>query len=131
MRSAARLIARFGVRCSGIAAQGRSLSGGNMQKFIVGREIDAGPRVLLAAHPTWGVDIGAALSIRQDLMDLAAAGAGCWWSARTWTSCWRSPTASPCSSGGKLSRRPVAEATIEGIGLLMGGAERVAHAPAA
>ena len=58
---AARLIARFGVRCSGIAAQGRSLSGGNMQKFIVGREIDAGPRVLLAAHPTWGVDIGAAL----------------------------------------------------------------------
>ena len=47
-----------------------------MQKFIVGREVGTNPRVLLAAHPTWGVDVGAALAIRQALMDLAAAGSG-------------------------------------------------------
>ena len=47
-----------------------------MQKFIIGREVGFGPKVLLASHPTWGVDIGAALSIRQELIDLAAAGAG-------------------------------------------------------
>jgi len=66
---------RFGVRAGGIDAAAASLSGGNMQKFIVGREIAFGPRVLLAAHPTWGVDIGAALAIRQELIDLAEAGA--------------------------------------------------------
>ncbi len=66
---------RFGVRASGIDAAAGSLSGGNMQKFIVGREIAFGPGVLLASHPTWGVDIGAALAIRQELADLAGSGA--------------------------------------------------------
>ncbi|MFZ4405771.1 MAG: ABC transporter ATP-binding protein [Paracraurococcus sp.] len=129
---AARLIARFGVRCSGIAAQGRSLSGGNMQKFIVGREIDAGPRVLLAAHPTWGVDIGAALAIRQDLMNLAAAGAGVLVVSEDLDELLEIADRIAVLSGGRLSPpMPVADATIEGIGLLMGGAEQVAHATAA
>jgi simple sugar transport system ATP-binding protein len=50
------------------------LSGGNLQKFLVGREIDAGPKVLLVAQPTWGLDVGAATQIRDDLRALAARG---------------------------------------------------------
>ena len=47
-----------------------SLSGGNLQKFIVGREILQQPKVLIVAQPTWGVDVGAAALIRQALIDL-------------------------------------------------------------
>ena len=52
-----------------------SLSGGNLQKFIVGREILRNPAVLVVSQPTWGVDAGAAAVIRQALLDLATAGA--------------------------------------------------------
>ena len=48
----------------------RSLSGGNLQKFLVGREIDAKPKVLIVAQPTWGVDVGAAAQIRGELLRL-------------------------------------------------------------
>jgi len=75
MRSlAAHLIERFGVRAAGPRALARSLSGGNLQKFIVGREIDAAPRVLLVSQPTWGVDVGAAALIRAELLALRDAG---------------------------------------------------------
>src|SRR5690606_8274874 len=67
---AAECIARFDVRCSGPQAAARSLSGGNLQKFIVGREILQTPRVLVCAQPTWGVDVGAAAFIRQAIIDL-------------------------------------------------------------
>ncbi|RZS78901.1 ABC transporter ATP-binding protein [Pigmentiphaga kullae] len=72
--AAARVIARHGVRAVSPRAPARSLSGGNLQKFMVGRELDGGPRVLLAAQPTWGVDIGAAARIHQELIDLREAG---------------------------------------------------------
>jgi simple sugar transport system ATP-binding protein len=71
---AARLIQRFGVRSPRPDDAAASLSGGNLQKFIVGREIDAAPKVLLVAQPTWGLDVGAAAQIRQRLGTLAAAG---------------------------------------------------------
>ena len=58
------------VRCSGGDAEARSLSGGNLQKFIVGRELALKPKILVASQPTWGVDIGAASAIRQRLVDL-------------------------------------------------------------
>jgi simple sugar transport system ATP-binding protein len=126
---AGRLIARFGVRCSGVPALGRSLSGGNMQKFIVGREIDAGPRVLLAAHPTWGVDIGAALAIRQALLDLAAGGAGVLVVSEDLDELLEIADRIAVLSGGHLfPPQPVAETSIEGIGLLMGGARAAAPA---
>ena len=67
-------IARFDVKTAGTGAAARSLSGGNLQKFIVGREILQGPRVMIAAQPTWGVDIGASAQIRQALIDLRDAG---------------------------------------------------------
>ncbi|HTY50212.1 MAG TPA: ABC transporter ATP-binding protein [Steroidobacteraceae bacterium] len=68
------VIAAFGVRCDGELAPAESLSGGNLQKFIVGREIRLAPTVMLAAQPTWGVDVGASVRIRQALIDLRDAG---------------------------------------------------------
>src|SRR5512137_1303367 len=73
-RQTARIIGRFGVKASGPAAVARSLSGGNLQKYIVGREIDAAPRVLVVAQPTWGVDVGASAQIRAELIALRDAG---------------------------------------------------------
>ena len=71
---AARLIERFKVKAGGPDAVARSLSGGNLQKFIVGREIDAQPKLLIVAQPTWGVDVGAAAQIRGELLALRDAG---------------------------------------------------------
>ena len=71
---AAGVIERFQVRTPGVQAAARSLSGGNLQKFIVGREIDARPKVLIVAQPTWGVDVGAATQIRAELLALRDAG---------------------------------------------------------
>jgi general nucleoside transport system ATP-binding protein len=71
---AARLIERFRVKAGGPDAMAKSLSGGNLQKFIVGREIDAAPKVLIVAQPTWGVDVGAAAQIRAELLALRDAG---------------------------------------------------------
>ena len=71
---AQRCIVEMDVRCTGANAEARSLSGGNLQKFIIGREIRLKPKVLIASQPTWGVDVGAAASIRQQLIDLREAG---------------------------------------------------------
>ncbi len=71
---AAQIIARFKVKSGGWQALARSLSGGNLQKFIMGREIDAAPKLLIVSQPTWGVDVGAAAQIRGELLKLAEAG---------------------------------------------------------
>jgi len=68
------IIAQFKVKAAGPDAPARSLSGGNLQKFIMGREIDAHPRLLIAAQPTWGVDVGAAAQIHAALLALREAG---------------------------------------------------------
>jgi simple sugar transport system ATP-binding protein len=68
------IIDRFNVRAGGPDAAARSLSGGNLQKFIVGREIDARPRLLVVSQPTWGVDVGAAAQIRAEILALRDAG---------------------------------------------------------
>lgn len=69
------IIQRFGVKTPNSDAQARSLSGGNLQKFILGREILQQPKLLIAAHPTWGVDVGAAATIHRALITLRDAGA--------------------------------------------------------
>lgn len=71
---AADIIRRFNVKAGGPHALARSLSGGNLQKFIVGREIDANPRLLIVSQPTWGVDVGAAAQIRGEILALRDAG---------------------------------------------------------
>lgn len=72
---AAQVIERFDVRAEGVQAPAASLSGGNLQKFIVGRELLRAPRQLVVMQPTWGVDVGAAMMIHQALLDMAAQGA--------------------------------------------------------
>jgi len=67
-------IEQYSFKCDGELAPASSLSGGNLQKFIVGREIRLAPKVMLVAQPTWGVDVGASLLIRQALIDLRDAG---------------------------------------------------------
>jgi general nucleoside transport system ATP-binding protein len=69
------LIAKYKVKCHGEFSEAKSLSGGNLQKFIMGREIGQSPQVLICAHPTWGVDVGAALAIHQALLELRDQGA--------------------------------------------------------
>lgn len=78
-RQAAGLIAQYQVKAHGPEAAARSLSGGNLQKFIVGREIEAlqarqGARLLVVSQPTWGVDVGAAAQIRAAILALRDAG---------------------------------------------------------
>jgi simple sugar transport system ATP-binding protein len=68
------IIARFGVKAGGPHAAAQSLSGGNLQKFIVGREVSAQPRLLIVSQPTWGVDVGAAQQIRAEILALRDAG---------------------------------------------------------
>ncbi|OOG52106.1 ABC transporter ATP-binding protein [Polaromonas sp. C04] len=68
------IIRRFNVKAGGPNAEARSLSGGNLQKFIVGREIDANPTLLIVSQPTWGVDVGAAAQIRGEILALRDAG---------------------------------------------------------
>lgn len=74
-RFARGIVEQFGVKCTGTAATANSLSGGNLQKFIMGREISLQPRVLIVAQPTWGVDVAAATYLRQQLIDLSRRGA--------------------------------------------------------
>ena len=69
------IIQRFAVKTPDAQTRARSLSGGNLQKFILGREILQNPRLLVAAHPTWGVDVGAAAAIHRALIVLRDAGA--------------------------------------------------------
>ena len=71
---AATIIERFRVKANGPAALAACLSGGNLQKFIMGREIDAQPQLLIVSQPTWGVDVGAAAQIRSALVALADSG---------------------------------------------------------
>ena len=71
---AAGIIARYKVKAGGPQAAAKSLSGGNLQKFIVGREIDANPKLLIVSQPTWGVDVGAAAQIRGAILALRDAG---------------------------------------------------------
>src|SRR3546814_10066801 len=73
-RFAGEIVKAFDVRTAGVGASAGSLSGGNLQKFIVGREILQKPKVLVVSQPTWGVDAGAAAAIHQALADLAAEG---------------------------------------------------------
>jgi simple sugar transport system ATP-binding protein len=71
---AAAIISRFKVKAPGPHATAGSLSGGNLQKYIVGREVVRDPKVLIVAQPTWGVDVGAAAQIRAELVALRDAG---------------------------------------------------------
>ncbi len=123
------VIKGFDVRTSGPGAQARSLSGGNLQKFIVGREIMQQPGVLVVSQPTWGVDAGASAAIQQALLDLAAAGAAVVVISQDLDEIFSICDRIAVIAGGRLSpARSVGEVTIEEIGLMMGGTDTEAKA---
>jgi simple sugar transport system ATP-binding protein len=123
VRSATRRIAQaMDVRKSGDNPPAGSLSGGNLQKFIVGRELDRQPTVLVVNQPTWGVDAGAASRIRQALVDLAKSGSAVLVISQDLDEIFEVATEIAVISEGRLSDiYPAAELSREKIGLLMGG----------
>lgn len=119
---ATQIVADFDVRTAGISHAASSLSGGNLQKFIVGREILQEPDLIIVAHPTWGVDAGAATAIHQALIDLADKGAAVLVVSQDLDELFAISNRIAVIAEGRLSvARGVQEITIEEIGLLMGG----------
>ena len=128
---AGRLIARFGVSARGPDSAAGSLSGGNLQKFIVGREVDAAPRVLVIAQPTWGLDVGAAAQIRREIAALADGGAAALVISEDLEELFELCTDLVVLARGRLSPRvPARDATPALIGQWMSGLFRDATAPA-
>ncbi len=120
---ARQVIERFDVRTPGPDRTARSLSGGNLQKFVIGREILQRPEVLIVNQPTWGVDASAAAAIRQALLDLAAAGAAIVVISQDLDELMEVADRFAALNEGRLSEpRPTAGLTIEEIGLMLGGA---------
>jgi ABC-type uncharacterized transport system ATPase subunit len=128
---AAGIVRQFDVRTPGIGALARSLSGGNLQKFVVGREILQDPSVLIVSQPTWGVDAGAAAAIHQALLGLAAKGAAVLVVSQDLDELLMLTDRLAVINVGVLSEPLVtAEASVEEIGLLMGGLHGMSDAHA-
>ncbi|WP_313042499.1 ABC transporter ATP-binding protein [Acinetobacter sp.] len=115
-------IQNFGVKASGADAEARSLSGGNLQKFIVGREILQNPKVLIVSQPTWGVDVGAAMFIRQTLIDLSRQGVAILVISEELEELFEISDRICVLSAGQLSKpMKTTDTNAEQIGLLMSG----------
>ncbi|MFK7939817.1 MAG: ABC transporter ATP-binding protein [Roseovarius sp.] len=128
---AQRVIDRFDVRTPSTETSARSLSGGNLQKFVMGREVLQHPEVLVVNQPTWGVDAAAAAAIRQALLDLAASGAGVICISQDLDELMEISDRFGALNEGRLSEiKSAQELSVDEIGLMMGGAHgmEVAHA---
>jgi ABC-type uncharacterized transport system ATPase subunit len=122
-RFADRIIEAFDVRTPTASNAARSLSGGNLQKFVIGREVLQRPDVLVVNQPTWGVDASAAASIRQALLDLAEGGAAVIVISQDLDELMEISDRFAALNEGRLSPpRPAAGLTVDEIGLMMGGA---------
>ncbi|GFE51025.1 ABC transporter [Roseobacter cerasinus] len=127
---AERIIHSFDVRTPGTGTAARALSGGNLQKFVIGREVLQRPEVLVVNQPTWGVDASAAAAIRQALLDLAEAGAAVILISQDLDELMEIADRFAALNEGRLSvPQPTAGLDVEQIGLMMGGAHgmEVAH----
>ncbi|WP_062218472.1 ABC transporter ATP-binding protein [Aureimonas sp. D3] len=126
------VIKGFGVKATGPRAAARSLSGGNLQKFIMGREIGQEPTVLVVSQPTWGVDAGAAGFIRQAMLDLAAKGTAIVVVSQDLDELLELCDRLAVINEGRLSpAMDVKGISIERVGLLMGGIHGETHAEVA
>lgn len=123
----ARITKAFDVRKGKPDPHAHSLSGGNLQKFVVGREIARDPKILVINQPTWGVDAGAARLIRQALIDMARRGAAVLVISQDLDEIFEIADRIAVISRGELSpATPAEELTAERIGLLMAGAHESA-----
>ncbi len=119
---AAELIRRFNVKAGGTEAAAKSLSGGNLQKFLVGREIQASPKLLIVSQPTWGVDVGAAAQIRGELLALRDAGCALLVVSEELDELFEISDRLVVIAQGRVSPSvPTAQATVERIGEWMSG----------
>ena len=119
---ARRCIGDFNVKCGGEEHAANSLSGGNLQKFIMGREILLAPKLLVVAQPTWGVDVGAAAFIRQRLIDLRDEGTAILVISEELEELFEISDRIAVIAEGRLSpTRRLAETSIDEIGLWMSG----------
>ena len=122
-RFARDIITAFDVRTPGPGTAAGALSGGNLQKFVIGREVLQNPRALIVNQPTWGVDAGAAAAIRQALLDLARAGAAVVVISQDLDELLELSDRFAALNEGRLSEpRPTEGLTLEEIGLMLGGA---------
>ena len=128
------VIRRFGVRCTGENSTAGSLSGGNLQKYIIGREALQNPRLLVASHPTWGVDVGSAVAIHEALVRLRDEGAAIVLISEDLDELYQLCNRLGALCAGRLSPlAPTAELSIEQLGQWMAGefeSGEVAHAAA-
>jgi ABC-type uncharacterized transport system ATPase subunit len=116
------VIERFGVKCIGPASVARSLSGGNLQKFIIGREVSLKPHVLIVSQPTWGVDVAASAFIRQALINLSRQGAAVLVISEELEELFQICDRIAVIYQGRLSpAKPRAATNVEEVGLLMAG----------
>ncbi len=116
------IIRRFNVKASGPDAAARSLSGGNLQKFIVGREIDANPKLFIVSQPTWGVDVGAAAQIRGEILELRDAGCAVLVVSEELDELFELSDRLHVIARGRLSPSvPIGEASVQKIGEWMSG----------
>ena len=105
----------------------RALSGGNLQKFVIGREVMQAPEVLIVNQPTWGVDAAAAAFIRQSMLDLAAKGTGVVVISKDLDELMEIYDRFAALNEGRLSAEvPTGDLTMEKIGLMLGGAQTTA-----
>ena len=119
---AAGVIERFGVKAGGAMAVAKSLSGGNLQKFIVGREIEAHPKLLIISQPTWGVDVGAAAQIRAQILALRDAGCAVLVVSEELDELFEISDRLQVMAKGRLSPSlPIAQASMEKVGEWMSG----------
>ena len=114
------IVQRFDVRASAVDPQARRLSGGNLQKYVIGREIMREPALLVVNQPTWGVDAAATQHIRQALMHLAEAGAAVLVISQDLDEVFAIADRIAVMRAGRLSEaQPVQSVTRQDIGLLM------------
>ncbi len=117
------IIQEFDVRTPGPHVAARALSGGNLQKYVIGREVLQGPEVLIVNQPTWGVDAAAAASIRQAILNLARKGAAVIVISQDLDELMEVADHFCALNEGRLSApRPTDGLTIDEIGLMLGGA---------
>ena len=123
------IIADYDVRTPGHHVAARALSGGNLQKFVIGRELSQKPGVIVINQPTWGVDAAAAAAIRQAILDRATAGAAVVVISQDLDELLEISDSFAVLNGGVLTTpRPVQGLTMDQIGLMMGGAHGMAVA---
>ena len=125
------VIERFDVRgtqSAGLATPTRALSGGNMQKLILGRALlgdpraAAVPRLIVADQPTWGLDIGAVAYVHQQLLDACAQGAAVLLISEDLDEIFAIADRIAVIHAGRLTAaQPVADWTLAAIGLAMAG----------